>query len=272
MGHKVLAYDHNISPNSPRGMAKLQKAQGDGIILSDNLGLVVRGSRYIISTVTPAGSREIALNAAQHMAPGQVFFDLNSSAPVVKEQMGEEFAARGLDFVDGAIMGSPVSTGLKTTILASGRCGKEKLGALPDVFNISWMGDRVGRASAVKMCTSIVTKGLQAILWEEALLARFWQVEDEVCANLTRLFDNRSFSWWREYSLGSSAIHAGRRAEEMNMAIQTLCAAGIPVHLSTGIRDTMAWLAGMGLREHYQGEQPEDLDQLVGMVFAGLGP
>lgn len=91
-----------------------------------------------------------------------------------------------------------------------------------------------------------------------------------MAASLTRLFDGKSFAWWLAYSLSSSAIHAGRRMEEMNMVVHNLQDANIPERLARATRDTLAWLASIGLKDHYQGERPEDLDQLVDLVMAHM--
>lgn len=266
LGYRVLAYDHNIRSDSPRGLAKVEKAQRYGVLLTDSFAEVVQEANIVISTVTPDTSKDVASSALDLLTSEQLYVDLNSSSPAVKEQIGNDFAEQKLDYIDGTIMGSPIETGLKTPILASG--SSEKLGALLGVFNINWIGHRVGRAAAVKMCQSIVTKGMQSLLWETILLARSWQVEELAAASLTRIFEGRSFAWWLHYSLSTSAIHAGRRTAEMSMVTETLENANIPAHLASATRDKLAWLAGIGLKEHYQGERPEDIDELVDLVMA----
>ena len=50
------------------------------------------------------------------------------------------------------------------------------------------MGPEVGEASAVKMCRSIMIKGLEALAVESFMTARLYGVEDRIVPPSTRRF------------------------------------------------------------------------------------
>lgn len=269
-GCSVYAYDHRINPADPMGSLKLRRAKEIGVNLVNELPALIGEVRYLFSTVTPAAAEQVARQALIYISTEQIFLDLNSTAPVIKKQLSEEFSEKGVLYIDGALMNSPVDVGLSAPIFVSG-CSKGVLVELDKLFNLSWVGEKAGQAAAIKMCQSIVTKGYQALLWEQALLAKAWDVERFVVDTLSGLFDGRSFADWQNYALTSSVIHASRRAEEMEMVIQTLRAAGLPTIMAEATKNTLDWLAAKNLRTYFQGERPKSTAEVIDLVRKGVG-
>src|SRR6185295_16586912 len=78
------------------------------------------------------------------------------------EQM---MAERGIDFVDGGIIGGPAWEAGTTWLYLSGREAQR----VADCFSAGPLqteviGDEIGKASAVKMCYAAYTKGTTALL------------------------------------------------------------------------------------------------------------
>ena len=85
----------------------------------------------------------------------------------------------------------------------------------------------VGKASAAKMCRSVMVKGMEALLTESLLTARRHGVEETVLASLKDLFPAADWRKLAQYMISRSLIHGKRRAEEMREVAQTVKNAGL---------------------------------------------
>ena len=109
-------------------------------------------------------------------------------------------------------------------MLLGGRRAGEWLPALQALgLNVSFIATEVGVASAVKMCRSVVIKGLEALAVESLLAARRFGAEQQVLASLQGTFPQMG---WEEklpdYLISRVAEHGKRRAAEMREVAQTL--------------------------------------------------
>ena len=79
--------------------------------------------------------------------------------------------------------------GIRTPMLLGGphaRAAAPVLAALG--FAVTPVSDEYGVASAIKMCRSVIVKGMEAIVIESFLTARRYGVEREVLASLAETF------------------------------------------------------------------------------------
>src|SRR6202008_4351096 len=118
---------------------------------------------------------------------------------------------------------------LKVPMLLGGRKAVPVAQALRDVgMNATALSDKIGVASAVKMCRSIVIKGLEALTLESMLAARRFGAEKEVLESLNGTFP--SMGWTGklpDYLVSRVAEHGRRRAGEMREAARTLGDVGL---------------------------------------------
>jgi 3-hydroxyisobutyrate dehydrogenase-like beta-hydroxyacid dehydrogenase len=95
-------------------------------------------------------------------------------------------------------------------------------------MNATFIAAEIGVASAVKMCRSVVIKGLEALAVESMLAARQYGAEKEVLASLQGTFPQMG---WQEklpdYLISRVAEHGRRRAAEMREVAHTLQDVGI---------------------------------------------
>ena len=116
--------------------------------------------------------------------------------------------------------------------------------------------ESLGVASAIKMCRSVMIKGLEAIFIESYGTARRYGVEERVLESFKETFPN--FQWEKEgaYFFSRVVQHGKRRAEEMREAAVTVREAGFDPFMAAATaekQDQVAKLAAKG-------------------VFAGLAP
>src|SRR5581483_11359498 len=118
---------------------------------------------------------------------------------------------------------------LKVPMLLGGRRAEELAPALKGLgLNVSFISAEIGVASAVKMCRSVVIKGLEALALESMLAARRFGAEKEVLASLQGTFPGMG---WQEklpdYLISRVAEHGRRRAAEMREVAHTLESVGV---------------------------------------------
>ena len=95
----------------------------------------------------------------------QINVDLNSVSPALKQDIGRAVSATGARFVEAAVMAPVLPYGHRVPMLLGGP------GAALFAERMTPLGMRcevltaeVGTAAAVKMCRSIVVKGLEALM------------------------------------------------------------------------------------------------------------
>ncbi len=145
-------------------------------------------------------------------------------SPGVKTQAAALIEGCGARYVEAAIM-SPIQS--ETRRLADAVRGKHATAFLPLARQLGFSGaqvfsDQIGRASAAKMCRSVMIKGMEALLAESLLSARHYGVESTVIDSLRNLFPGTDGSTLARYMISRSLIHGKRRAEEMREVAQTV--------------------------------------------------
>ncbi|HDG8092076.1 TPA: NAD(P)-dependent oxidoreductase [Klebsiella oxytoca] len=208
--------------NGPERDAMMTKANRGGVRAASSLADALTGAELIFSTVTAGSALDVASQAAPLMTDTQYFLDLNSVAPQTKRQAAERFKPGA--YVDVAVM-APVPPGaLRTPLLTGGPQAKaiaELLTALG--CHARYGGDEVGSVSAIKMCRSVMIKGLEALTAECLFAARQYGVEEAVLASLHASFP--SLGWneaFPDYLISRVAEHGIRRSEEMEEVVKTL--------------------------------------------------
>ena len=228
IGREVVTYDILLGAPAPRA-AMLARAAQARVQTADSLGAAVEGADLVISAVTASSSADVAASAAKVLRTGQVFLDINSCAPDTKRSNAQAVQSSGADYVEAAVMAPVPPQRLKVPMLLGGRRAQEWAPALQVLgLNVSFIAAEVGVASAVKMCRSVVIKGLEALAVESMLAARRFGAENEVLASLQGTFPQMG---WQEklpdYLISRVAEHGRRRAAEMREVAHTLETVGV---------------------------------------------
>ncbi|HUO22489.1 MAG TPA: DUF1932 domain-containing protein [Caulobacteraceae bacterium] len=203
------------------------RAAGPPFMPAASAAEAVRTAQLVISAVTAANSLDAARAAAEGLAPGAFFLDLNSASPGVKQQSADAINTAGGRYVEAAVMTSVPPKRIASPMLLGGPHADAFLElATPLGFSAKVYSQDYGRASAVKMCRSVMIKGLEALFTESLLTARRLGVEDDVLASLK---DTIPTDWERlaGYMLMRTLQHGRRRAEEMREAARTVAEAGV---------------------------------------------
>src|SRR5262245_18282139 len=118
---------------------------------------------------------------------------------------------------------------LKVPMLLGGRRAADVAPALNQIdLNAKAIATEIGVASAVKVCRSVVIKGIEALTVESMMAGRRLGAEAQVLASLAQTYPGMG---WDEtlpdYLISRVAEHGRRRAAEMREVARTLEDVGI---------------------------------------------
>jgi 3-hydroxyisobutyrate dehydrogenase-like beta-hydroxyacid dehydrogenase len=222
----------------------------------------------VISAVTAGSCLAAAREAATSIASQAFYFDLNSVSPRIKREAAALIEAAGARFVEAAVM-SPVAPKRTGSPILIGGCHAEAFAPLARAIGFTGIrifAANIGRASAAKMCRSVLVKGLEALLAESLLAARRYGVEHTVLESLHDLFPNEDWDRTARYMISRSLQHGRRRAEEMQQVARTVAEVGIEPLMSLACAQRQAWSAA-----HRLARDPESLTELLDAVLTGTG-
>jgi 3-hydroxyisobutyrate dehydrogenase-like beta-hydroxyacid dehydrogenase len=222
-GRDVVMYDILLdAPASREPM--LEKARRARVRAAGTFEDAVAGAQVVISAVTASSSADVAGKAAKSLRAGQVLLDINSVSPAKKLANAALVEAAGADYVEAAVMAPVPPQRLRVPMLLGGKRASTLAPELHNVgMNTTALSEQIGVASAVKMCRSIVIKGLEALATESMLAARRFGAEREVLESLNGTFP--SMGWTGQlpdYLVSRVAEHGRRRAAEMREVARTL--------------------------------------------------
>jgi len=238
----VVAFDLKLQGEA--GEPLREHALLHGVALADSHADAVRNADVVISAVTASQAVAVAEACAPGIAPGCFFLDFNSASPGAKVRAAEFIDAVGARYVEGAVMTSVPPYRIKVPLLLGGPDAaalEPKLNAYG--FAAKVVSDRLGVASATKMCRSVMIKGLEAIVIESFTTARHYGVEDAVIASLQETFPGIDWEKQAAYFFQRAIEHGRRRAEEMREVAQTVREAGLEPWSAAGTAERQAWVA-----------------------------
>lgn len=232
-GLAVRTYDILLADKARRA-AMLARTEAAGVTAAASHKEAVAGADLIVSAVTAASSFDVARSTARQLAAGQVFLDINSVSPETKRRSAALIEAGGADYVEAAVMAAVPPKRLAVPMLIGGK----KAAALAVIlkglgFDATPVADRIGVASAIKMCRSVMIKGLEALTVECLLGARRYGAEAQVLASLHETFPSMGWTGALPGALMSRvAEHGRRRAAEMREVAATLEDGGIAARMA----------------------------------------
>lgn len=178
----------------------------------------VLGTADVVLSVAPTGQ---AAAIAARLRGARLYADLNAVSPDTVRSLGVD--------VDGSISGPPPWRDGTTRIYLSGPRAAE-VASLPWTrVEVVVVGDEIGTASAVKMCTASVYKGTVALLAHALLTAHEHGVLEHVLDDLGALAEGSGGQ------IARATTKSARYVPEMREIAATQAAAGLPRELFDGI-------------------------------------
>jgi 3-hydroxyisobutyrate dehydrogenase-like beta-hydroxyacid dehydrogenase len=258
-GHPVLTTLAGRSARTARLVAE------NGIAVVDDLPELVSVAQVVL-VVTPPGdavdAAESIAAAARATGAAPLVADLNAVAPSTMERIADVAAGAALELVDGSISGPPPTVRPGARIYLSGPEAARVAGLTWTRVSPVVVGPQVGTASAVKMCTASVYKGLVGLFAQAIRAGNHYGVLEHVLADLaTGGHDPVA-------TVAVSATKAARFVPEMREIAAAQAAAGLPASLFEAFAEVYGELAATTLAR----QDPESVERGISAerLVAGL--
>jgi 3-hydroxyisobutyrate dehydrogenase-like beta-hydroxyacid dehydrogenase len=207
---------------------------------------LARRADFVVSAVTASQAVAVAQACAPGVRAGTWFLDFNSASPGAKQRAGATIDGAGGRYVEGAVMTSVPPYRIKVPLLLGGLHAAGLQPLLETLgFAAKVASDRLGVASATKMCRSVMIKGLEAMVIESFTAARAYGVEDAVLASLKETFPGIDWEKQGAYFFQRVIEHGRRRAEEVREVAETVREIGLTPWSAQGTAERQAWVADL---------------------------
>ena len=238
IGHRLVGAGWRVitdlTDRSPRSR---QLAAAAGIIAVDGLATLAGEAEIVLSVMPPASALAFARRlAAAAGAARPLFVDLNAIAPATAQDIAAALGARGIDMIDGGIIGGPprgADAGPRIYVAGDGLA---RLDGLRDAgLDIRSMDGGIGAASGLKMCYASLTKGITALQIEALVAARALGCAEDLHAELS--FSQNALVARADAWLPQSCPKAYRWVGEMEEIADTFAAVGLTPDIFRGVAD-----------------------------------
>jgi 3-hydroxyisobutyrate dehydrogenase-like beta-hydroxyacid dehydrogenase len=262
----LAAFDIDFeNPDSRQSKA----ARMQEITVCASAGAAAAQADLVVSSVTAGSALIAAESVAGHLRHAPFYLDVNSVSPSTKQTASAVVERAGGRYVEAAVMTSVPPHGIRSPMLLGGpHAGTFITHAAPWDMRLTAFSPEVGRASSVKMCRSVMIKGLEALTTECMLAARHYGVEEPVLSSLADTLPHEDWRSLARYMISRALLHGRRRAEEMREVARTVQEAGIEPMLASSTVRRQDWAFDRGLELRGDALASNDLDTLLDALLA----
>lgn len=223
----------------------------------------------VFVSVTAGSALDAAASLRGGLGHAPFVVDVNSVSPSTKREAAHVIEGAGGRYVEAAVMTSVPPHGLRSPMLLGGPHLREFMALMvPFDMRLTGFSDEIGKASSVKMCRSVMVKGLEALTTECLLAARHYGVEREVLRSLADTLPHEDWPGLARYTISRALLHGKRRAEEMREVARTVQEAGVEPLLSRSIAARQDWAGERGREIGKEALATPDLDALLDTLAA----
>ena len=243
------------------------RAEASGTIVLESPSALAGSSDVLISAVTANSALDAAKSIGPFLKGHHFYVDINSVSPALKQEIEAVIRISGAAFVEAAVMAPVPPYGHRVPMLLGGNGADGFMETMaPFGMRLEVLQGRVGTAAAVKMCRSIVVKGLEALMLECVLAAGHFDAEDRVFASLNESFPGIDWKKLADYMISRVVLHGERRAHEMDEVAETLRAIGIDPIMAEATARRQAWSVEMNLKSRFGTEGPAGYREVLDAI------
>ena len=243
------------------------RAESSGVTVVESPAALAKSCDILISAVTASSALDAAREIAPFLNSRHVYVDINSISPALKQEIDVIIRTGSALFVEAAVMAPVPPYGHRVPMLLGGNGALQFTETMaPFGMRLEVLQGKVGTAAAVKMCRSIVVKGLEALLLECVLGAGHFNAEDRVFASLNESFPGIDWKKLANYMISRVVIHGERRAHEMEEVAETLRAIGIDPIMAEATARRQAWSVEMNLKSRFSTEGPASYREVLDAI------
>ena len=232
-------------------------AAAAGIADAGTLAQLTERCDVMLSIMNPGSALAFADAFAQVLPASTrkpLFVDCNAIAPDTLHAINEKITAAGKRCLDAGIMGPPPTATTQSRLFVSGPEASELQQLATPQLSIHIISDRIGDASALKICDAVMAKGITALMLQMLIVARRLGIEDALEAQCEG--PRRYFHDWIMQTLPVMPPKSGRWVPELAQIAQTFESVGVSGDMMRAAADVYTQVAQTALGQ----EAPEDRD------------
>ncbi len=232
-----------------------------------SLAEAVADAGVVLAAVPATVSLQVAREVGSLLKGDTLYADLATASSVDKLAAAEALRPHGVVYADAAVLGTVAVDGFRVPILVSGP-GATAIRSLlePEGFRVTEIAGPVGRAALVKLLRSAYLKGRDALIVQTLLAARRHGLKEIVAESLERPGDRLPFDAIATRVLCSVAMHAGRRAHELEQVGEVLREVEIDPALALAGSQVLERIAELGLTDVLGEGRPTDPDAVLAAI------
>jgi 3-hydroxyisobutyrate dehydrogenase-like beta-hydroxyacid dehydrogenase len=240
-GHQVYWLSQNRSEETR------QRAEKYGLIELGSLEEFCQTCEIIFSVCPPLAADKVADSVIEQGFKGW-YLDANAISPQRTINIGQRMEANGIRFIDGGIIGGPTWKPGETRLYLSGKDSNMVADCLTEgPLEVKVIGDKIGNASALKMCYAAYSKGTTALLAAILAAAESLGVREELYQQWD--MDNAGFVEQVNGRARRVTAKAWRFEGEMREIASTFREAGLPGGFHEAAAEVYRRMAGFKHRD-----------------------
>lgn len=231
--------------SADRSEATKHRAKQHGLIDSESIESLCASCSIILSVCPPHAANTVADQVIAARFTG-TFVDANAISPDRSHRIGNRLRNAGIESVDGGIIGGPAWQD-GTILYLSGERAESIAACFENGFlETRVLSDRVGDASALKMCYAAYSKGSMALL--SAIVAASEKLGVRDALETQWELDEPGFAPQTHERMARVTKKAWRYVGEMDEIAATFESVGLPGGFHHGASDVYQRLAD--LKDH----------------------
>jgi len=233
-------------------------AREAGLTDVGSIARMVAETDLVMSVMNPGAALGFAREAAAAIAQQAhkpVFIDCNAISPDTMHEIDGVVRAAGARCLDGSLIGPPPRGSAKVHLYVSGPGAAELEALATPQLPVHVMSERIGDASAIKMCFGAINKGAQVLILQGLIAAHRLGVHEALEKQL--LGSKADLYQWVLGAMPLMPPKAYRWVPEMHEIARTFEGTGMTPRIFQGAGDLLEQIAATALG----GETPEQRDR-----------
>lgn len=261
---RLYSFDMVASQDSPRGEQLRKRAEENKVTMTASMEELFEVSDVIFCLTSANSALPIAKQIAPFLREGQLYVDMNSTAPDTKEQIHKALEDTPGTFVEAAVMASVPANRTRVPVYVCGEAAEKLCGITAACgMNFTALSTQIGAASAMKMIKSVLFKGFIALLTETVFAAERYGITEKTLGALKSILTQEmTFEECCNYFLCTMATHSERLGHEMEEVLCTLDSMGENAIMTRATLEKMRWMSGQGYNQKFS-TRPESYKEIV---------
>jgi len=209
----------------------------DGLRFASSNPDAVENTDVILSTNLAAVAVDVAREVLPYLKADQVYADMNTTSPMIKQEIDRLFHGYPALFTDVAIMAPIAPKRIRTPLIACGNGAAQFAGFFSQFGTpVTVLDEPAGQAATQKLVRSIFYKGLASVVLETLKAAEKLHPTSYAREQMLTILKDEPMI---DRFVTGSMLHARRRIYEMDAVIDLLQKINVQPHSSAAARQRL---------------------------------